>query len=212
MFTPSWATSALPIVFDSEPKNNIEAIDIQIPSKDKTLTDNAASDSAANTSNLASPARKNTLPDESDPAEEILPATSTLDAPKSNVDKTAKSEVKPEAKAESKSDIKSEVKPEVKPDGWIARHEHLWQILETEEEALDAYGMCSDWQIKPVWIRDQPEEFFPKEFYDDCERVCRAIGTIDHDQWKNLDAAERVLLRLSKVQMILPPPDLEKEK
>lgn len=104
------AAIGLPIVFDSEPKTNIDAIDIQIPSKDKTLTDNTASDSAANTSNLAAPARKNTLPDESDPAEEILPATSTLDAPKSNVDKTAKPEVKPEAKAESKSDIKSELK------------------------------------------------------------------------------------------------------
>ncbi|MBX9869503.1 MAG: hypothetical protein K2X63_06875, partial [Burkholderiaceae bacterium] len=104
------AAIGLPIVFDSEPKNNIDAIDIQIPSKDKTLTDNAASDSAANASNLASPARKKALPDESDPAEEILPVTSTLDAPKSNVDKTAKPEVKPEVKSEIRAESKADTK------------------------------------------------------------------------------------------------------
>jgi DedD protein len=122
------AAIGLPMIFDAEPKLNVDAVDIQIPSKDKTLTDSAASNSAANASNLASPARKEALSDESDPAEEILPATTSLETLKNNADKgasntttltkpketasspTAKVEVKPEVQPETKVDTKSESK------------------------------------------------------------------------------------------------------
>ena len=121
----------LPMLFDSEPKTNIDEISIQIPAKDKPLQ---GAQHSANTESqnpaLASanpPTKRKGLPDESDPAEEILPATTNTENAKSPIAKsnhvatagtasapnaatTTAGEKKPEVKTESATSQKTEPK------------------------------------------------------------------------------------------------------
>lgn len=132
----------LPMLFDSEPKTNIDEISIQIPAKDKPLQGaqpHASTDSQSPALASANPPTKRKgLPDESDPAEEILPATTNTDNAKSpnaksNLAVTAGAasapnapnasnaatapavEKKPEVKTESATAQKIEQKTETKP-------------------------------------------------------------------------------------------------
>jgi DedD protein len=124
----------LPMLFDSEPKTNVDEISIQIPAKDKPLQ---GAPHSANTESqnpaLASanpPTKRKGLPDESDPAEEILPATTNTENAKSpngqanlaatagaagtavapNSATTTAVEKKPEVKTESATSQKTEPK------------------------------------------------------------------------------------------------------
>lgn len=129
----------LPMLFDSEPKTNIDEISIQIPAKDKPLQGaqpHANTDSQSPVVASANPpTKRKTLPDESDPAEEILPATTNTDNAKSpnaksnlavtagvasaatapNAATTPAVEKKPEVKTESATAQKIEQKTETKP-------------------------------------------------------------------------------------------------
>lgn len=126
----------LPMLFDSEPKTNIDEISIQIPAKDKPLQGaqpHASTDSQSPALASANPPTKRKgLPDESDPAEEILPATTNAENAKSpnaksnlavtagvatapNAATTPAVEKKPEVKTESATAQKIEQKTETKP-------------------------------------------------------------------------------------------------
>ena len=121
----------LPMLFDSEPKTNIDEISIQIPAKDKPLQGaqpHANTDAQSPVVASANPpTKRKTLPDESDPAEEILPATtdtdnakspnakSNLAASASNAATAPAVEKKPEVKTESATAQKIEQKTETKP-------------------------------------------------------------------------------------------------
>ena len=109
----------LPMLFDSEPKTNIDEISIQIPAKDKPLQ---GAQPHANTdaqgpvvASANPPTKRKALPDESDPAEEILPATTNTDNAKSpnaksNVTTTAAPASAPNVAAavEKKLELKTE--------------------------------------------------------------------------------------------------------
>lgn len=153
------AAIGLPLIFDSEPKINVDAIDIQIPSKDKALSADAANASiGANAGGSEQAARRTKpLPDEVDPAEEVIPASALSEAAKTEVEKKAAepqikpSEVaptadnqthtassKPAPDSASKLNAKPESKPEPKLDNKHADPKSIAKVDSKPESKSEA--------------------------------------------------------------------------
>lgn len=142
------AAIGLPMIFDSEPKINIDAIDIQIPSKDKTLAANATDGSAsgADASAVTSASRKQALPDETDTVEEIVPSPSgsvpdTEKNPAANLTKSKEKETEKELAHAGQEKVASTTQP--KTEGKVA-------------------GAATENQSKPAVQSDLKSEVKPK--------------------------------------------------
>lgn len=111
------AVIGLPMVLDSEPKPIIDDIAIQIPSKDKPLTDGALP---------VPPRTSKDLPAE--PVEDIV-------EPSSSANPSEKPSVVAEAKPEIKAEPKVEPKVEPKPDAKVAQTATKLVVVESKPAA-----------------------------------------------------------------------------